>query len=90
MRRLTTIEEMSKEPGAIWTERLPTIIRLSNWRSTIARAYQNRGFVKALKADYEGAVADYDRAIQLDRKNAVTYAIRAVANASKGNPRRGN
>ncbi len=41
--------------------------------------YAIRGRVKLDKGDYEGAIADADRAIELDPANRLAYAVRGYA-----------
>jgi len=48
-----------------------------------AEVYYNRGNVKYRKKDLEGAIADYDKAIELDPKYAVAYNNRGRAKADK-------
>jgi tetratricopeptide (TPR) repeat protein len=45
----------------------------------------NRAGVKKAAGDLEGAIADYDRAIQLDPKDAAIYNNRGLAKQAKGN-----
>ena len=49
-----------------------------------AVAYVNRGLTKKKKGDAEGALADYNRGIELDPKNAVAYFDRAVLKDKHG------
>jgi ribose transport system substrate-binding protein len=48
-------------------------------------AYISRAYAMAQKGDLEGAVADYDRVIQLDPKLAEAYISRADAKNRQGN-----
>jgi tetratricopeptide (TPR) repeat protein len=47
-------------------------------------AYAARGGVYAGKGQYERAIANFDRAIKLNAKFAVTYATRGLAFELKG------
>ena len=49
-----------------------------------AAAYTNRGLAKYELEDYEGAIADYDRAIELKPKFAEAYYNRGVAKGFLG------
>src|ERR1043166_1930531 len=49
-----------------------------------ANAYNNRGNAKDAKGDLDGAIADYDRAIELDPKYASAYYNRGDAKDDKG------
>src|SRR5436190_5363014 len=44
----------------------------------------NRGIEKAKNGDLDGAIADFDRAIQLDPKDAAIYNNRGLAKQAKG------
>ena len=46
-------------------------------------AYNNRGNAYANKVDYDRAIADYNRAIEVDPKYALAYSNRAIAYANK-------
>jgi tetratricopeptide (TPR) repeat protein len=47
-------------------------------------AFENLGSAKARKGDLEGAIADYDQAIQLDPKNFDAFEKRALTRQLKG------
>jgi protein O-mannosyl-transferase len=47
-------------------------------------AYNNRGFYRYQQGDYDGALADYDIAIDLDPKYTVAYHNRGVLRQSHG------
>ena len=47
-------------------------------------AYSNRGVAKKAKGDLAGAIADYNRAIELDPKYAAAYYNRGLAKKAKG------
>ncbi len=49
-----------------------------------ARAYVHRGDAKYVKGDFEGAIADADRAIELNPAVAEAYAVRGDAKRAKG------
>ena len=49
-----------------------------------ASAYYNRGNAKDDKGDLDGAIADYNRAIELDPKLAIAYNNRGNAEKAKG------
>jgi Tfp pilus assembly protein PilF len=51
-----------------------------------AKAFNKRGFGYAAKGDYDRAFADYDQAIQLDPKNAITYASRCARISRRARP----
>lgn len=49
-----------------------------------AKTYNNRGLARDRKGDLAGAIADYDRAIELDPKCGTAYLNRGIARARKG------
>jgi len=49
-----------------------------------ARAYSNRGYVRRLKGDVEGALQDYTEAIRLKPDHAIAYNNRSVARLVNG------
>ena len=50
----------------------------------MAEAYFGRGLTYGILGDYERAIADYDKAIELDPKDAAAYYNRGLAYADKG------
>jgi tetratricopeptide (TPR) repeat protein len=46
--------------------------------------YINRGWAKRAKGDFDGAIADYSKAIELNPKLAVAYSNRGEAKKAKG------
>ena len=46
--------------------------------------YVNRGIVYAMKGEFDKAIPDYDKAIQLDSKYARPYYFRGVAYKALG------
>jgi len=48
-------------------------------RRDFAQAYIRRGWVYYWKKDYDGAIADFTKAIKLDPKNAEVYKLRGTA-----------
>src|SRR5215510_8125917 len=51
---------------------------------TSAVDYFNRGVAKKAKGDFEGAIADYNLAIELDPKYSAAYFHRGIAKQAKG------
>src|SRR5262249_60612061 len=51
---------------------------------TSAVDYFNRGVAENANGDFEGAIADYNRAIELDPKYAAAYSNRGIAKQAKG------
>jgi tetratricopeptide (TPR) repeat protein len=51
---------------------------------SIRDAYYNRGAAKIEKGDLDGAIADYNRAIELNPKDARAYYNRGIAKRAKG------
>jgi tetratricopeptide (TPR) repeat protein len=47
-------------------------------------AYSNRGMCHHKQRDLEAAIVDYDRAIKLDRRNALAYNNRGLARMESG------
>jgi len=47
-------------------------------------AHKHRGVAKKAKGDLEGAIADYNRAIELDPKYSAAYFHRGIAKQAKG------
>lgn len=72
--------------NAAWTE------RLALWDDTVkkspgkARPYFNRGYVYQDKGQFERAIADYSRAIELRPDYAQAYSVRGTAYAETGAP----
>src|SRR6185436_1765049 len=52
--------------------------------SAYAPSYNNRGLAKQAKGDLDGAIADFNRAIELDPKLAISYHNRGLAQKAKG------
>src|SRR5258705_11188169 len=48
-----------------------------------AADYNNRGIAKVGKGDFDGAIADYSRALELDPKFAAAYPTRGISNQSR-------
>ena len=48
-------------------------------------AYQNRGLAKTGLKEYTGAIKDFNKEIELNPKNAVTYFMRGLIKYSLGN-----
>ena len=46
--------------------------------------YKLRGHVKSKLGDYQGAIADYNKAIELDPKDATTYKLRGHEKSKLG------
>ena len=53
-------------------------------KSKDAAAYTNRGIAKLQKSDWDGAIADFDRALQFDPKLAQAYDNRGDAKTETG------
>jgi tetratricopeptide (TPR) repeat protein len=53
-------------------------------RKTLSLIYTNRGVEYARKKEYDKAIADHDKAIKLDPKNALAYNNRGNAHAAMG------
>jgi tetratricopeptide (TPR) repeat protein len=64
-----------------WT--VATNIALNN-KYFLAFAAQQQGDAKLTKDDYDGAIADFTHALQLDPTNAATYTNRGTAKFEKG------
>jgi len=54
----------------------------------LAAAYRNRGIVNAAKQDYDRAIADFSKAIELNPKYVAAYNDRAAVYTSKGDYQR--
>src|SRR5439155_26586183 len=52
--------------------------------SAFAPYYNKRGLAKEAKGDHDGAIADYNRAIELNPKHASAYNNRGIAKQAKG------
>ena len=74
----------AKRPGAIWTEPLPTTTGPLNRSGTRHRLQQPRQCKEKAKGDLDGAIADYNRAIELNPKYASAYYNRGNAKEAKG------
>jgi len=68
------------EAIAVFTE----IIRLENDPERKAGGYTKRGLVSLSKGDYDRAIADYDKAIELNPQDAAAYGVRALVYIIKG------
>ena len=66
-----------KEPTKI-------IRKLSRSTPRLAPAYNNRGIIRQIRGDLNGAIADYTRAIELDRNYGLAYVNRASARRLRG------
>ncbi len=51
-------------------------------------AYNNRGTAYIWKGDYDRAIADYTKVIEIDPRNAMAYHNRGVAYTRKGDHHR--
>ena len=60
----------------------PTTTRPSGSTQS-THAYNNRGFARADKKEYDKAIADFSEAIRLDPKDATAYYNRGIAWAGK-------
>ena len=61
---------------------LPALSRPSAWPSPStpnSASYYNRGLAKANLKDHRGAILDYDKAIELNGKDALAYLSRGVS-----------
>ena len=54
-------------------------------RDNLAIAYRNRGIAYEKTSDYDRAIADYNKAIELKPQFAEAYVDRGVAFSNKGN-----
>jgi Tfp pilus assembly protein PilF len=73
-----TITQTTPAPSA-----LPTATASDNSNSKDARIYVQRGSARWKKQDFDGALADLTRALELDPKNSDAYNIRGLVKASK-------
>ncbi|MGI8821285.1 MAG: tetratricopeptide repeat protein [Chthoniobacterales bacterium] len=80
------MQSAEKSPGAAKASPTPAgpIQGSSHEPAAAAIAAFNRGKAKAEKGDLDGAIADYDRAIQLNPKDAAIYNNRGLAKQEKG------
>ena len=69
-------------PATLTVTQTPT--ELFNSNPTSAEDYYNRGNTYFHNGDYDHAIADFDKAIQLKRDNATAYNNRGIAYAKKG------
>jgi tetratricopeptide (TPR) repeat protein len=64
-------------------------IESGKWEGhNLAVSYSNRGLAYRARGDRDPAIADFNRAIQLDAKFAAAYNNRAIAYREKGDPDR--
>jgi len=60
-------------------------IESGHWQgANLGAAYDNRGNAKKNKGDFDGAIADYNRAIELNPQDAGAYNNRGIAKKNKG------
>src|SRR3990170_1328845 len=60
-------------------------IESGRWQgANLVWAYGNRGDAKKTKGDLDGAIADYNRALELDSRNAIAYNNRGNVKLDKG------
>jgi Flp pilus assembly protein TadD len=57
----------------------PQVKQIAQADLSSAKAYRDRGFSKSDAGDQQGAIADFDRSIQLDPNDGDTYAGRGLA-----------
>ena len=74
---------LPSRPRAIWTEPSPIALALSNLIRNTLTPTTTRHF-KGIKGDVVGAIADINRAIELDPKLAAAYYNRAYTKQGKG------
>lgn len=53
--------------------------QLIDQNKNLSNNYLYRGILKSLQSDFNGAIADFDQAIQLDERNQLAYLMRANA-----------
>src|SRR6266496_4192063 len=66
----------------VLTPMLPAVAAAQT--SAFAPYYNNRGLAREAKGDLDGAIADFNRAIELDPKLAISYHNRGLAQKAKG------
>jgi len=72
---------LSCTPYALFALYLPSFVL---GQTTSAESYKNRGNVKYDKGDLKGAIADYNRTIELNPRYALAYNNRGNAKYHKG------
>jgi tetratricopeptide (TPR) repeat protein len=65
--------------GMVSAQTAPEVQQIAQADLSSAKAYRERGFSKSDTGDQKGAIADFDRSIELDPKDADTYAGRGFA-----------
>ena len=61
------------------------VIESGHWQgANLAPAYSNRGKAKHAKGDLDGAIADFNRALELDPRHASVYYNRGIAKGRMG------
>src|ERR1019366_198984 len=61
------------------------VIDSGRWQgANLSWAYLNRGIAKKQKGELDGAIADYNRAIELDPRVVIGYNNRGTAKSAKG------
>jgi formylglycine-generating enzyme required for sulfatase activity/Flp pilus assembly protein TadD len=73
----------SRGMTAPWSRGLALGCRVVAVKKKIDNTYDNRGLAKYHKGDYDGAIADFTRAIEIDPRDATAYANRGGAKWSK-------
>ncbi len=77
---------MGKQQGQVvaYGTHLGLVNDLSSNAQSAARELAIRGFLKAERGDYRGAIADYTRALSLDPNNLDLYYNRGISRAAIG------
>src|SRR3989344_6946387 len=83
--RADDADDCVKTSGDVRIAACTRAIESGRWQgANLALAYNNRGIAKRAKGDLNGAIADYNRALELDPRHANAYINRGYAKQVRG------
>ena len=82
MKQKNTNQNTTKSKGIANSSKDKNAKTLLGFDEAIAEAFNNRGIIKYDLGDYVGAISDYNRAIEMNPKDAEVYNNLGVAGTS--------